>query len=296
VEISGGELIKSGLFEETIPTGGKRYRIYPKVVWDYHKLNHLLEPTSEDLTITLTVNDKPIGTRIQTIGFRSVYDCPLAFIEPHGQPKDYRWMFAAYVNENDPLIDTILHEALGHRLVREFKGYQGKPLEVRQEIFAVWNALQWHGVKYSNITTTSDIDPRIPSQHVRKLEDSVSNSEANCVDGSVLFASIFRKLGLHTELVTIPHHCFVRVSLVDKKPMQWLVLETTIIGSVNLANRPQDFYLSLGSFIRAINYGEKEFNKDRANFVPEKKLQGFELINIEALRLRGVAPLNSNAE
>jgi len=78
--------------------------------------------------------------------------------------------------------------------------------------------------------------------------------------------------------------------------MQWLVLETTIIGSVNLANRPQDFYLSLGSFIRAINYGEKEFNKDRANFVPEKKLQGFELINIEALRLRGVAPLNSNAE
>lgn len=302
VEIVGGELLKSGIVTGTITTPGKRYRIYPKAVYNYQKLGRLWEPATEDLTVTLTVNGQVKGTKVKTVRFRSVNDCPLALLDTQGRVHDYSWMFAAYVNENHPLIDSILSTALKNGLVRNFKGYQGSPADVYEEIFAIWNTVQRAGVKYSDITTPSGVSDKVFSQHVRKLEDCLSNSQANCVDGSALFASAFRKIGLHTSLVLIPGHCFLLVNLDDARRQPPLVIETTAIGNADLKKQSIDRglnsllsgrsnNLSRTSFEQAVAIGAQEYNKAIPYF---GKAPHYHRIDIEQARKHGVLPLNSS--
>src|SRR5262249_49768912 len=55
-------------------------------------------------------------------------------------------------------------------------------------------------------------------------------AQANCVDGSVLFASLLRKVGIEPYLVLIPGHCYVAFQ-VDKEGKEIAALETTLIGA-----------------------------------------------------------------
>ena len=146
--------------------------------------------------------------------------------ESNGEYTDMGWMFAAYVNENSPTVERILKEALATKIVDSFAGYQKSPDEVVKELFAIWTALQNRGIKYSNITTTAGDSPSVYSQHVRFVDESVANEQANCVDGSVLFASILRKLGLRSFLVMVPGHMFMGVYLTAKGDAR-VALETT---------------------------------------------------------------------
>lgn len=60
-------------------------------------------------------------------------------------------------------------------------------------------------------------------------DQSITNTQANCVDGSVLFASILRKISIKPFLVTIPGHMYVGFFLsLDKS--DFVGLETTVIG------------------------------------------------------------------
>ena len=147
-----------------------------------------------------------------------------------GKYTDLGWMFAAYVNENSPIVDQILKEALATKIVDSFAGYQKGPGDVVKELLAIWAALQKRGIHYSNITTTAGGSETVYSQHVRFVDESLANEQANCVDGSVLFASILRKLGLRAFLVTVPGHMFMGAYLAADGD-QRVGLETTMIGS-----------------------------------------------------------------
>lgn len=302
VEITGGGLIRAGLHEARIESAGKKYRIYPKIAYDYRGLGQLTEPMSEDITVTLTVNGQRRGIKVKTVRFRSVNDCPLALVDDQGRVHNYSWMLAAYVNENHPLIDKILGVSLKNGVVAGFKGYQGSPQEVYQEVFAIWNTVQRHGVKYSSITTASGASDKVFSQHVRKLEECLSSSQANCVDGSALFASAFRKIGLHTTLVLVPGHCFLLVYLDEARKQPPLAIETTVIGSVDLNQQSLDRginslfsgrtnNLSRTSFEQALSAGAQRYNQSLPYF---EKQPGYLRIDIQKARQLGVLPLNSS--
>jgi hypothetical protein len=145
---------------------------------------------------------------------------------------DMGWMFAAYVNENSPIVDQILKEAIATRIVKGFGGYQGDADTVLREVLAIWKALQDKGIRYSSITTTAGTSRTVYSQHVRFVDESLANEQANCVDGSVLLASILRKLGLRTFLVTVPGHMYMGVYLTAEGEAR-AAIETTLIGAVD---------------------------------------------------------------
>lgn len=182
-------------------------------------------------------------------------------------------MYAAYVNENHPMIDALLQAALKHGVVDSFDGYQRGEQEVMKQVFAVWNVFQNRGIKYSSITTPSAESERVLSQHVRMIGDSFRYQQANCVDGSVLFASVFRKIGLHPLLVTIPGHCFVGFFLDDKKTKP-LFIETTLLGNTDLSKAggslgklseswrvQKQHEASYQGFSHACEFGGSEFKK-----------------------------------
>jgi hypothetical protein len=68
------------------------------------------------------------------------------------------------------------------------------------------------------------------SQHVRMIDESLNNAQANCVDGSVLMASALRKIGIEPFLVLVPGHCYIGF-YVDEEQTALLAVETTMIGA-----------------------------------------------------------------
>jgi len=303
LEVSSPKFIRKSLIEGHLPKAGEKYKIYPEIDYDYDALYSVIEPVPETISVKLALAGNEVGTQKKTVEVRSIQDCLFAIKADDGKTKPYDFNFAAYVNENHPLIDRILKRALDLKLVNSFDGYQGGAADVYEQAFAVWNVLQRQGIKYSSITTPSAESEKVFAQHVRSLEDSVATTQANCVDGSVLFASVFRKIGLKTFLVIIPGHCFMGI-VQDEPTKKVLIIETTLIGSADLKQLSLDRginslksgrknNLSRTSFEQATQLGAKEFQEALPKI--KSRTFGYYLIDIDKCRSFGIQPLKSKA-
>jgi hypothetical protein len=228
----------------TLLESGQAYRISPHLKYEYEKMLSIHQPYPEDITAKVYLNGEFLGEKSKTIIVRSINDCFYGqYVETEEGSVFQPWpeMFVAYVNEGHPVVDQILAEALKKGYVNSFIGYQGNQQDVVNQVHAIWRVLKDRGIKYSSITTTSVESDKIAAQHVRMVGDSIEGSQANCVDGSVLMASVFRKLGLDAYLVLLPGHMMVGAS-VDSEGSSALFLETTMLSgsSMNDAMRSAD--------------------------------------------------------
>lgn len=273
VEISASKFIRKSEIRVTLATPGTRYTICPTLDYDFDALYAVREP--EPITVSYKITDSKgavLGQTKKRIMVRSINDC---FTGISGEPP-HKEFYAAYVNENHPLVEKILQEALKEKLVSSFSGYQRGPEGVRLQVGAIWKVLQAKGIKYSSITTESVQNSKIRSQHVRFFDDSIENTQANCVDGSVLMASILRKIGLKPFLVIIPGHCFLGV-YEDKTKEARFGIETTAIGS--------------GATIeKAIQIGTDKLEKAKGKY---DVTTGYYLVDIDEARKLGIQPLRS---
>ena len=110
------------------------------------------------------------------------------------------------------MIDQLLREALNTRIVNRFLGYQSQAKGVvDKQVYALWNILQKRKFRYSSVSNTSLSSNVVFSQRVRTFDDALDSSQINCVDGSVLFASLLRSINIDPILVRTPGHMFVGV-------------------------------------------------------------------------------------
>lgn len=210
------------------------YVIYPDIIWNYEALrnNNQAEPIS--VAITVEMNRKELGQRVRTFSVRSVNECLLGYVTNGTKFHDTGLFFAAYVNEEHPMIDQLLREALNTRIVNRFLGYQGGNAGVvDKQVYALWNVLQKRNFKYSSVSNTSLSSNVVFSQRVRTLDDALESSQINCVDGSVLLASLLRAINIEPILVRTPGHMFVGY-YTDANHKEMNFLETTMIGDVDL--------------------------------------------------------------
>jgi hypothetical protein len=243
-----------------------------------------------NIKVVLYVNDEKVDEKFKTVTIRSINDAPLAFIHPDGTFDNYKWMFAAYVNENHPWIDQLLREAINTGVINGFYGYQQGPQSVYQQVFAIWNMLQRRRVVYSSITTPTGQSNKVVSQYVRFLEDSIQTSQANCIDGTVLFASILRRIGINSQIVLIPGHAFLKFNL-NEHGSQYAYLETTMIGNTKLSQAFLKNQASQNSFTQALSEGKREAMIANAQLVSGNNPE-YQIIDIEAARKLGVSPIN----
>lgn len=183
------------------------YTIYPDIIWNYEALknNNQAEPIS--VAITVEMDGEDMGQRVRTFSVRSLNECLLGYVTHGTKFHDTSIFFAAYVNEDNPSIDKVLREALNTRIVNRFLGYQSTtPGAVDKQVYALWNVLQKRNFRYSSISNTSLSSNVVYSQRVRTFDDALESSQINCVDGSVLFASLLRAINIEPILVRTPGH------------------------------------------------------------------------------------------
>lgn len=270
VTLKENDVMAVSTWSGELPKAQHEYFVAPKVSYKFDRLRKATQQVPMDVTFAIEADGKPAGEQSETITIRSINDCPFAVQESEetidaepdeengdryqnssaeekeeetekagANSTDLGWMFAAYVNESSPVVDKILKDALATGSVSAFAGYQSGPEDVLREAFAIWKALQDRGIRYSSITTTPASSQVVASQHVRFIDESLENKQANCVDGSVLFASVLRKLGLRTFLVTVPGHMYMGLYL-DAESSQRIAIETTMIGSAGAGSQVKE--------------------------------------------------------
>ncbi len=328
VTLKENALMNQSSWRGVLPTGGTEYYVAPRISYKFDQLRKVHQQVPLDITFRVTADGEELGEKSHTITVRSVNDCPFGVAdseetieetdeEEEGETEeaneeeaagytDLGWMFAAYVNESSPIVDKILKEALATKIVNSFGGYQGDEANVLREVLAVWTALQNRGIKYSSITTTAGASELVYSQHVRFVDESLANEQANCVDGSVLLASVLRKIGLRTFLVTVPGHMYMGFYLNGKEGDR-LALETTIIGA-RLDEKAsmevealRDFEKTLDpkvaqgagwkSFAAALQAGTANLAENAEKFEGENDPQ-HQITEIDEARKEGIMPIS----
>jgi len=231
--------IDSGLFVRSLQVGfdapSGAATLNPELPWNFDALRRTTQMGPQSFVATLLVDGQPEAEATLVGTVHSVNEAvSRVFNSASGQWQDTSFCFAAFVNEDHPWINALLQEAVASGGVRSFTGYQsGGPGAVAQAQ-AVWDALAARGLSYVNVATDSGTSAFVSTQYVRFLDQSVHDQGANCVDASVLFASILRKIGLRPVLLFRPGHCFV--GFYDTAEGSHLVaFETTMLGSAPFA-------------------------------------------------------------
>ncbi len=299
IELEETPFFARSVSEFVLPRKHTEYTIYPDILWRYSALrsNEQAEPIS--VAASVEMNGKDLGQHVRTFSVRSVNECLLGYMsqQPNGKQKfiSTRMFYAAYVNEENPLIDKLLREALNTRIVRRFEGYQrGTAASVDQQVYALWYVLQKRNFRYSSVSYSSLSSNVVYSQRVRTFDDALNSSQINCVDGSVLFASLLRAINITPVLVQIPGHMFVGY-YTDSSRKQLTFLETTMIGDVDLddyfpeekldstMNGRSQSEMSKLTFEKSKEYAQKEYERNEKKIRSNQK--GYLMVEIsKALR------------
>jgi hypothetical protein len=303
VSISCDAIMEPSTFSGTLASGGTTYAIFPKIKYHYDALLAHKQPGPVTVTFSVTLGGGEEEEKSETLTLRSVNDCPYTIME-NGEERDVSFVFAGYVNEDHPYVDKLLREGLDTGIVSSFSGYQAKDkAEVYRQVYALWHALSQRDLRYSSITTTAAESDFVGSQHVRMLDDSVNNAQANCVDGSVLLASLLRKVGIEPMLVMVPGHCYLAIQL-DAPGKEIIGLETTLLGSsadeatAGLEDVVEEKWQEENSwktFTAALAMGTADLEKNAENFQAADN-PNYQLINIAAARKLGILPLAFTSE
>lgn len=220
------------IIQEELPRRGQRYTFYPTLRWKYDKLYRTRQQGAIDLSFTCYINDEEVDVKNMHLHYRSVNDCLLSIRDTAGVHHDYRWMFAAYVNEEHPYTDTILSGMLQQGVVNKIMGYQSTSQHVVNQVEAIWHYALQHGITYSSISCTANPTKRSNVQRIRFFDEVYNTRQANCIDACVFFASVMRHIGLKPVIFVEPCHAYLGY-YTDKNRRKMRLLETTITGWVD---------------------------------------------------------------
>jgi hypothetical protein len=247
--------------------------VSPELPWNFDALRRTTQMEPHTFVATVLVDGRPLAEAPIVCTVHSVNEAVARILMPStGQWQDTSVCFAAFVNEDHPLINTLLQEAMAAGNVRAFTGYQYGAGSAQQQAQAIWDALSARGLNYVNVATDSGTSSIVSTQYVRFLEQSVRDRGANCVDASVLLASVLRRIGLRPVLLFKPGHCFA--GYYDAAEGGHIVaLETSGLGSV--------------SFAAAADEGAKELQAT----LPFIGSPDYSVVDIALCRQQGINPI-----
>ena len=143
-------------------------------------------------------------------------------------------------------------------------GYQGDPDVVNQQVASLYRSLREAEIVYVNSVIDYGAGSGQSTQRTRLPRESLSSRSANCIDGTVLLASLLEGISLNPAILLTPGHALVGWESWTGNG-EWKFLETTMIGTAG-------FDAACNSGQRQYNEFEK-FGKDRITLHPINELR-----------------------
>ena len=275
--IKDNELMEETVYEHDMSE--KDEGVYSVAIkWKRAALLDADRPGFINFSVIVEVNGEVKNRFSKTINYRSINEALLGANFDNGYA-DFSHLFACFVDEDNPRIDEVLRDILEDKKGETFYGYQGESEEdVLKQLKLVWDYFAEEGTHYSSITDTSNSDQKFYTQYVRFFDQVIDNNQANCVDGTCMLASIYRKIGFDVSLVLVPGHAFLAVGGQEKDedgdPVHLYFLETTMMGSDG------------ATFESAMEEGAREYEENL-----NKNGNETILVNIARCRELGIKPI-----
>ena len=172
---------------------------------------------------------------------------------------------AAWVTPQSPAMEDFMTAAKKRMKGGVLEGNLGATMP---QVKAIYDELKARGMTY---VLQSDLGYGTP-QHVRLPADAIKSTNALCLDGAVVFATLMEKIGLRPIVIFVPGHAFAgwHAEKADNAPdgtVYWV--ETTMVGSAPFEN--------------AVQTAASEYKKYTDQHAAE-------LVDIAAMRTRKITP------
>ena len=287
VETPGLEV--PAVVETEIAASGKPIELRPRLRWDTAWLRDLKAPRGQALRLTL---ESAGVARVREVAVRvHPLDDALYFVREGRERIDLGWVFAAYVNPDDPVVARVVDDA--RAIDPAFDTHGDDPETKLRKARAIWAALTRHGLRYAAGDPALSRGPAIYSQRVRLMSEVWNERRANCLDGSVLLASVFERIGMPAFIALVPGHAFVGFRT-GKGHAEFL--ETTLLGAG--ADSPRAAGTSAetdANFDAALRAGRARWRRTASRF-DRRHAPDYALIDIGTARSYGIIPLGARGE
>lgn len=141
-----------------------------------------------------------------------------------------------------------------------------KEFVVRDMLRSTFEEMKSRGMSYVSIPSTF-FDG---AQHIKRTDQILATHSANCIDGTLLFASIAELVGMEPVIVLRTGHAYVTIRDAPGSQMMWTV-ETTMVNT--------------NTFWEAYVQGINTFNDDSQND------PNFHLVDVKTQRQRMLLPM-----
>ena len=233
--------------------------------------NHSIIPSI--ILLKVKIGDKIIFEETRNLKIRPADDMVWSLHTPW----DTESLIAAWVTPNDEIVEQILSIAKERLFNRSLAGYRSSNLI--SEIRAIFDVVRNSKVSY--VDSHMSFGQVGFTQRVRLPRESIYKKSANCIDGAVLFASLFENIGLEPLIILIPGHAFVGVKLAPNAN-ETLFIETTMVGR----NIWESILTLTKTFDAAVNKGNEKYNNAIRTNPSEVRI-----IDIKNARTMGIYPL-----
>ncbi|WP_379988652.1 hypothetical protein [Dokdonella soli] len=296
VETAG--LREPAVVEATRGAAGEVIELHPRLDWDVAQLRRLRGARRQPMRITLDGAGLTPQTRTLEVRLHPLDDA-MYFAREGRDRVDLGWVFAAYVNPRDPVVDEVLEQARAIDPAFDADVVPHTAAADLRRAGAVWTALERHDLRYAGGDPALSRGPSLWSQRVRLPGDVWRDRRANCIDGSVLIASVFERIGIHPFIVLVPGHAFVGFRG-DSGRGDAQYLETTLLGarlarSDSASGGVSAPGIGAASFTAALAAGRARWRKVAAKFDGRHR-PDYALIDIGTARAYGIIPLAVDAD
>lgn len=226
-------------------------------------------------------------------------------IDYFGGLQVYPHLLSSYIFPNHDLIYDLKAEAIkileSNGYLTQFEGYQSQNKErVLQVVSAIYKTIQNQKIVYSAMPASFEKS----GQRIRLIDKVLNRKFGNCIDLSLLFASILEAVDLNPIIVITSGHAFVGVWLEDKrfdgminfdvtaltKRMAKGIKQLALIETTNLC-KGNDI-----PFSQAMDNAEKQLLADD-NFILSIDVKNTRSYGIQPLSLKSdINPIISNLD
>lgn len=199
-----------------------------------------------------------------------------------GSHFQYARFIASWVTPHDPQVEDVLRlakESVPGRRLPGYEDWKSSAAQVHEtyvQAQAIYRALQQRGVSYVKSSVTLGGHQGI-SERVRLPRESLRHVSANCIDGVVMYASLFENLGMDAQVVLVPGHAYVAVREAQNSD-SFLYIETTLTGRASFAEA-----------VLSANRGLKKWRPDQVLHIPIRQSRDEGIYPLPAPREQNVA-------
>ena len=175
-----------------------------------------------------------------------------------GRAVDLTPYLAAWVTPNAPQVMDLLRRAADLHPQKQIAGYQVGEAGVEAQVKAIFEAVKQEQLQYVNSVFCFGRAGGEFMQRIRLPRETLKHHSANCIDGTILMASVLEAASLNPAIVLVPGHAFLAWETLDGSDT-WDYLETTLISTKTFEEAQQvgrsraERYRTKGQMLRLLS-------------------------------------------